>query len=281
MIIDASLNIYEYEQILLGKETRFKLSFGTTKVKKSLSPDVIGPEDPDEYKDDAVTHTVMTEAAKDRTLGIIWRYALTKMLGWDANTARTQLTDSVAQLLRLDMTLEKNNITNSSAYQTSFAKILAAAYPNELKQSEQSYALDVYKHKARLEKYKNEKSDYNYPKKYFTGAIGQKRAGWMLMYAIGLYCEAEMTDEELYKFFGNKSRASRWLRRRCLDKVQMTVYPTPLDYFHYSLPPARRNEVLYQALRISEYVKKTIKSENKAKKTDAKSDVTDHDLVTA
>lgn len=254
MLADESLNIYEYEQILLGKETRFKVSFGAkekTRKKKSGEPEPEA-EDAAEYKDSPTVRAVMTQQARNQTIGNLWKYAVLKLLKWTPEQAAKYMTDDIAKMLCLDSTLESNNIKNSALYQTDFRHVLSLAFPDDVHMNDRETAIDVYKHKARLDQYANEISPFNYPKKFFIGTIGRQRTAWILQYVVSRYIGGESIADQ-YRMFAEPS-VSKWLRRHCIDRAMEMQYDCPLDYFHYSLPEYKQDNLLYYALKVKKIV---------------------------
>ena len=82
-----------------------------------------------------------------------------------------------------------------------------------------------------------------YPKEYFVGSEGQRRAHICLQYLINNYLDIK-TINELYHFFATRE-SFQMLRKYRLNSVCRDIFDTPVDYFHYTLPYEKRNEFLY------------------------------------
>lgn len=218
-MLSENLNIFEYEEVLMGKKKDFLCSF-----KGNLSENQI-------------------------EIGNIWRYAITHILKWNARQAEKYLTDEIVERLMLHKTFSGINFDKAHSYIQDYRFVLQFAFPGEVIFDKRKQAIAEYEHVAKLGKYKSDKGIYKYPKKFFLNTDGIERAQFLLMYVINLYL-SDMTVPELYAFFNDKSAALRWLRKRKLDVPVRLIFVTPLEYLHYSLPSNKRNEVLYYNYRI-------------------------------
>ncbi len=220
-MLSENVNIYEYEEILLGQRSIFESSLKGNSAEKSVEA------------------------------GNIWRYAVDKLLGWSAQDAVVCMTDEIATMLCLDRTFEKMDIRPSNAYATDYKPILACAYPDQVFPSEKEQIVEEYQHVARIGRYSHEISPYKYPKKFFIGENGIKRASILLDYAIKRYLKDSMDTEALYDFFSSGQDVRKWLSDVKLAVPLKITYQTPLDYFHYSIPNDEKDEFLYNAQNLA------------------------------
>ncbi len=240
-------NIYEYEQILIGNSMRFKSSFRGTKEEN------------------------LKEA------GAIWRYAITELLGWTPKQAEKYLDESVVKMLCLDKTYNGIDIDPKKMYLGGYEFILKYAFPDEIKFNFEAQTIDEYEKVNCIGKYKaysKEDKDLRYPKKFFTDDNGTRRAAILLNNAINKYLR-HMTKEELYDFFGNKSKANKWLREINLAIPVTIMYGTPFEYFHNSLDSGfgkgrhnnlQQDDFLYYAKAIENTCNQMIKAAKKEQK---------------
>ena len=234
-MVTESENIYEYEELLLGKRDRFEIS-------------------------------LQAPLLRDRRIeaGNIWRYAVTHLLKWTPEQAAVYMTESLARMLYLDKTYEKTGFKKTIDGTPDFRVLLSYAFPKRIRIDEKAEAIEEYKHKAKLEKWGNECVPYEYPKGFFIGKEGIQRATWLLEYVINLYLRDNMTNKDLYAFFAPKKKAKKWLASKDLDYPLKIIYKNALDYYHYSLAFEYRDDFLYNFHRINEVYKEKVREIKKA-----------------
>ncbi len=222
-MISERLNIYEYEEILLGQKLNFNCSFkGTSNENKE-------------------------------ELGRIWRYAICELFNWDAQDAVKNMTTSLVTQFCLDKSLAAIGYDVKKNFIDSYKFVLQYAFPDEVKYNKYDETIEIYQKVAKLDGYKNDTDKLRIPKKFFTDDNGGERAEILLNYVVNTYM-GDKTTKELYDFFSEKRVAAKWLRDKKLDLPLKFIYSDPLDYFHYSINMDRRDNFLYYNKRlISEY----------------------------
>lgn len=236
-----NVNVYEYEQILLGKEKKYIFSFKGT------------------YEENLI------EA------GNIWRYAITHLLKWTPAQAETHLTGEIVHKLKLDSVYKKIPIDPTKAFWSDYRFILQYAFPGEVVYSLRGETLTEYFKVCKMGRFVNDKSVENtrLPKMFFMDENGEKRARILLGYCINTYL-SDMTCEELYSFFADKKEISKWLKQKNLFVPMQLIYGNPLDYLHETLPYIKKDDFLYYSNKLyAQYIeyKKKLRKE-KAEDTD-------------
>lgn len=214
-MISENLNIFEYEEVLMGKRQKFECSF------------------------------VGTEREKYIEIGNIWRYAITHLLKWTPEEALVYLTDDIVKELHLDKTLKAIGYEkNGRKCIVDYSFILQHAFPDKIKFDIRKEAIAEYEKIAKIGKWANDNEPFKYPKKFFLDCDGIIRANCLLLYVTSLYL-SDMTISEQYEFFSDTSKAKRWLKKKCLDSPIKLIYKNPLEYFHDSLPYNQKDEYIY------------------------------------
>ena len=212
--------LYEYENILIGKASAFRVAFRDTDIEK-----------------------------RRKTAGEIWRYAISDVLGWTPDMALLYLNQDLIKQIKLDLTYPKIDYSYSKKKFFDLRFILQYAYPGIIKYNLEEDAKAEFERVNRLGAFENYEKGQKFQKHFFSGLDGVKRAAVILNYAISLYLD-DLTTQELYKFFQNTPKATSWLRKHKIDLVVKKLYPTPLDYLHNSLPSCEENNIYY----INEYL---------------------------
>ncbi len=221
--VSDNLYIYEYEEILLGNKKDFDVTF-------------LG------------VGQVVTE--RDfKIAGVIWRYAITHLLKWDAKTAEKYMTTEIVEKLKLNKVLTKIGYKKKKMYAGNYQFILQYAFPDEIKFDKRARAIAAYQRKVHLGKWVGDKTEYRYPKKFFTGEDGIENSNIVLRYVINQYM-GDMSTQELYDFFADERAAKEWLINKELGEPITIVYESPLEYLHYALPLSRQNKIEYFNHRI-------------------------------
>lgn len=236
-MVEERLNIYEYEEVLLGQKESFTLSISGS------------------------------ESVTDRfiEIGNIWRYAITHLLKWTPKQAEVYMNADIVQFLKLDKTLIKVDIDLTKVYYPDYKFILCYAFPKQIRYDEKVDAIEEYKRAARLGKYAGDEVPYRYPNKFFIDSLGIRRAGYILNYVIDLYMKGAYSPYERYKFFADTTKARRWLHQKKLKQPIEIIYETPLDFYHFSLPFVERDDFLYYAYTLNALYKKGLRDSKKRK----------------
>ena len=209
-----SMILFEYEDVLMGKRKNFEVAF-TNSVEENR-----------------------------KTAGIIWRYAIEKLLHWTPEQALIYLDQKIVNALKLNLTYCRIKYEYSTKKFFDFRFILQYAFPEVIKYDLEENARSEYERVAKLGKWENDTEQYKFHKNYFSGPEGLKRASVVLNYAISIDL-ADLNTYELYKFFANKRKATLWLSKREIEVNVKSLYKTPLEYLHYSLPPGEADNIYF------------------------------------
>lgn len=224
MIDNTRTVLFEYEQILLGKRTTLKVGLN---------------------KD-------MTLKKREDAAGIIWRYAITQLLGWSAEDALFYLTPTIVKQLKMDCVYNALELSQSFDYRY----LLSKAFPGKIKYDFTMDTISEYEKVLYigLPKPKENEKKNAFRKKFFSNADGSKRAAICLKYAIQRFIGVK-DIAELYEFFADTPNARKWLNEVKLGQNARILYSSPLDYFHYSLSLEQQNFFLYYFYKFSEEFK--------------------------
>ena len=227
-------NIYEYNNILLGKDSQFKSSFKSANLKDRCA-----------------------EA------GNIWRYAIEYLLGWTAADAAKYLNEEIVQSLKLDKTYKFMDIHPKNSYLGDYRSILQYAFPECVHYSFTEQTLKEYRRAAHIGEYINEPEDNNYriPKKFFSDESGIDRAAILMNYVIDQYL-SDMSLEELYDFFADEKQASKWLKKKKLDLPLKIMYDSAFEYFFNSLKANKQDYFLYFVYTLNKKCANTMAYDN-------------------
>lgn len=220
---DDSAVIFEYENILMGKQKNFNCSFSGSVEKKRMA------------------------------VGEIWRYAVLHILHWTPEMALKNMSVSLMNELLLDRTLSQIDSPFVRKKPIDFRYIFNIAFPKNIHFDVFNETLDSYTHVLHIEKYSHVKDDlpYHFPRNFFTDEQGAQRASICLNYAVNRFI-GDLTYIERYELFADKSKAGKFLSRAMLSSVSRIMYDCPLDYYHYSLPEDERDYLLYYNLKLKD-----------------------------
>ncbi len=221
-MLTERLNIFEYEEVLMGVRKNFICSFKGT------------------FKENC------------EEVGNIWRYAVTHLLKWSPKEAEKYMTDKIVDMLCLDKTLAGIGFNRTGSYISDYRFVLQYAFPKEIQFDERKQAIAEYDRVAKIGKWEYDDVPYKFPKKFFVDNSGIDRARYLLEYVVGLYLAGRMSQEDLYEFFSKKQKASRWLASKKLEVPIKIIYESPLDFFHYSLPIAEKDDFLYYFYKLTD-----------------------------
>ncbi len=224
-MLTERLNIYEYEEVLTGKKQNFICSFKGSR------------------KDNEIE------------VGNIWRYAITQLLKWTPVEADKYLTMDIVNMLCLDKTFCGIDFDPSYEFMGDFKFVLKYAFPDDIKYSLKEQAISEYEHVMKMGKWANSEENYRFPKKFFLNNDGIERALYLLNYVISLFL-SDMSIEELYDFFADQRKATRWLNMKKLGVPLKYAFQDPLEYFHESLSWDNKEPFYYYNKKIErEYAK--------------------------
>lgn len=221
-MLSEKLNIYEYEEILLGQKLNFTCSFKGDRRGNEIE------------------------------VGNIWRYAITKLLKWTPQEALQYLTRDLVKKLLLDKTYVGIDFDETKMYLNDYRFILQYAFPNEVQYDFYQETITEYEKVAKIGKWANDKRNFKYQKKFFIDANGFSRAKIILNHVIRLYL-SEKSDYELYEFF-SKTDVSLWFKEHSLSLPLKLLYKNDgFDFFHESFE--RSNNIYYYNKLIEKRVK--------------------------
>lgn len=202
--------IYEYEQILLGKKKKYISSF------------------------------IGTAPQKEAAAGVILHYAISNILHWDPETAKANITYDLLKSLCLDTVLKTIGIQPGKLDIFAVQKILQSAFPKEEKYSFTRQTIDIY---SQVLNFDGQSVMTELPKNFFNEEDGIRRASICLIYAVSATLH-EFNLRQLYDFFISPD-CVKWLKDMKLYNNIKRMYDTPIEYFHYSLPPKQRNYIYF------------------------------------
>ena len=223
-MLTERLNIYEYEEILLGQKLNFTCSFKGDKHGNEVE------------------------------VGNIWRYAITKLLKWTPQEAVKYLTKDIIKELYLDKTYVGINFDETKSFINDYRFILQYAFPDEIKYDFYQETITEYEKVAKIGIFANEKKNHKYQKKFFIDNNGFRRARIILNHVVNLYL-SDMSTEELYVFF-NSFKAKKWCKDHSLElPIKLLYQNNILDFFHESYE--NNNDFYYYNIKIMNHISNT------------------------
>ena len=225
---EPCVNIYEYERILLGQQEKFWATF---------------------------QHEVGSVANK-REFGVIWRYAITELLGWDEKQAVEYLNTDIVKKLKLNSTYYAIDFNTKHRFIGNFKMPIQLAFPEKKVYDFKDETLAEYKKVAKKDEWINDKSPNRYNKKFFLDLEGFERARIILNWLIKKYC-SEMSPLDLYEMFSDKEKADAFCKAHNLGTPVELLYTNDMfDYFHDAYD--YRNDYLYNQMIINKTVMKKV-----------------------
>ena len=169
-------------------------------------------------------------------LGLL-KYAIETRLDWSPKDARDKMSMEVLELLRLESVLQYIQFPDELFPDKDLFFIAWSIWPD---------IKDIPEYELELKPYKDfiKGKIYKMPKEYFTGADGLRRAANCLEYAI----EQGKTFSSLfdrYRFFATP-QARTYLSKYRLSRICNSIFESPLDFMHSSLPDRQKNEMYFQ-----------------------------------
>jgi len=165
------------------------------------------------------------------------KYAIESRLGWDPRDVRDKLSMELLKILKLDHLLQYIDFPDELIPENDLFYIAWKIWPD---------VKDIPDHELELKPYKEFLNNklYKMPKEYFTGSDGLRRAANCLEYAL----EQEKSFPSLfdrYSFFASP-QARTYLSRYRLSRICNSIFESPLDFMHSSLPDSQKNEFYFQ-----------------------------------
>ncbi len=201
---------------------------------------------------------------------VVVRYAIENILHYTPQEAAKFLTFDILDKLKLKDAIEhflvdecnyipSRKIADES---TQIKALLALCYPKVIKFDRKKFILDVYEKSLGVQ-------GSSLPKNFFQNKMfGEMAAYTCMLYVISRFLIRKYkTIEGCYEAFACPAKANRILKDYKLTKAADVYFSkSGLDYFHYSLTEAQRDEFLYRMHKfnnIYNYQYKTIKGKNK------------------
>ena len=164
------------------------------------------------------------------------RYAVLNIMKWDPQEAYRAITPEYAKRLRFNEIAKYISFPNG-VRKTDYPFMIQFAFPAEIKIDAIDQIIKTYKEILAGREIK-------FPRYAFEQDDGEDKAAALLFYYINNNIAMENIPH-LYEIFADEKKASAHLRTAKLVRVFSLFYDTPLDYFHFSLPPAERDEFEY------------------------------------
>ncbi len=199
--------IYEYEEVLLGKKAIICLDFFQKNAKELNEKQALA----------------------------VFRYAFEVYLRWSPIQIRENITKELLEKMKLTQLIRYLQFPAEINPEKDCYYIANIMYP---------YLLDIDFKKNVLHVFKESlKNKEKLPKEFLSEAIGEIRANICMQYILSekMYFE---TTEELYYYFYSK-KGIQELKKYKLYGAIGNFYNSPLEFMHFSLPQAQKNEFLY------------------------------------
>ena len=126
------INIYEYEEILMGHKLNFKVSFRSSPKNNRIE------------------------------LANVWRYAITVLLGWTPKDAEKYLTADIVHKYCLDKTFVAVDKNYEKKFHADYKSILQYVFPDEITYNQDEETINEYSRSAKINQYANEKKNYRF-----------------------------------------------------------------------------------------------------------------------
>lgn len=167
----------------------------------------------------------------------VMKYAFETYLHWPPAVLRDYITHEILDRLKLKFLMRYIVFPPELDPQTDLFFLVWKIYPQTIHYSDKDLALRVYRNllDGKIQKY---------PKEFFTGNDGVRRAQICLRYMIEQHLQFNSV-KELYEFFSSTD-CERVLRKNKLLVVSRDLYDSPLEYLHCSLPAEQQEDFWYR-----------------------------------
>lgn len=208
----------------------------------------------------------VTPLERKKIIGVVWKYAITKILKWTPQEAVKNMEPVIVNDLKLDATFSGMD-KNYNPQRDGYIEILQYAFSDTINYTFQQQTINEYNRVAKLCEYKNDPSPVRGMKDFFKGSVGKKRAEIILRYLVRQYM-GDTTIREKYRFFSDERVAHRWMVKKHLQPVlEIKMFETTLDYFYFSVPEDR-DDTLYDVGRVYMAYNKKVKEIKKQKQAE-------------
>lgn len=171
---------------------------------------------------------------------IICRLAFEIFLRWTPEDVAGRLTKTILDELKLTDVLPYLELPADYFTSGDYTLLAAAIYPGKLSVSENTLVINTYK---MVLLGKDDGGLYRFPKKYFDGNIGMKRAAICFRYMMSTNTFFHST-KEMYEFFASPA-GSHLINSQGLKLVLRDIYHSPVRFLHESLPEEERDNYWY------------------------------------
>lgn len=172
---------------------------------------------------------------------IICRLAFEIFLRWTPDDVANRLTLDILKAMKLDTVVPYLDLPDDYFNSGDYTLLAAEIYPGKLSVSERTLVINTYK---MVLKGSENGGMYRFPKKYFDGNIGLKRAHICFQYLLDNYVFFHNT-KEMYEFFSTPT-GFKFINEHGLKLVLRDVFISPVRFLHESLPEEDRDEFLYR-----------------------------------
>lgn len=224
--------LYEYEEILLGNKKQFSNAF---------------------FDSDMVTN-------KKNAVDVL-RFAFEIFLKWRPEEAFRYVTKDIVDKMRLDLLYPYLDIPCEINMNRDFFYLGHLAYPNRNKLDKNALTLKVYRDLL-------DGVAKKFPKGYLDGADGVERACMCFQYMVKQYLYFKSIDE-MYAFFASP-KAIPTLRNYKLYVIENTLFDSPIDFLHESLPESQKDPFLFHYHKFQYLNRKLRKQVKELEKKNAK-----------
>lgn len=187
----------------------------------------------------------------------IFKYAFETIMGWSPEQIRDHITMELIEWLDLGRAYRKIKFPPELDKEKDLFYIAAVMYPDIVHYSRKERVLSVYQKVL-------DRSLIKFPKMFFDGEDGRTALKYCFIYYVqqNLYT---LTNEQLYEYFSDKSRADRFITKGKLKNHICKQYTHVIDLLHETLPADDQSELYYMFYRFRYEVnitRKKIKKEN-------------------
>ncbi len=176
------------------------------------------------------------EQKKEDALAVI-RYVIEEVLHWSPSDAMNHLTDEIAKDTGIDSCLRYLPFPKDIDEEDYLRYAVWMCYPRRTQYNHNVQILRLYR------KIQNGELS-RFPKRVFDGENGPEKAAILLNDYIA-HKISYNSIPELYEKFSDTSKMNLLFKEDQIYYAYKTMYATPLDYLHHSLPIEDRDDFLY------------------------------------
>ena len=209
-----------------------------------------------------------TDEEKDESAKMIVRYAVTELLEWTPKEAQEHMTRDLMKRLKLDIVASYILCPEDLNKDQDLDYLIAICFhlPYDFRRQLMRQYTRILNGDAT-----------KFTKECFRGIQGREKIAYLLQHFIAHNVVAR-NREELYALFADSASMNTRLRNAGIYTAYHNIYPTPLEFLHYSLPRSEQDEFLFGYYRFTtaygactrdvHHVKKKVKTEPEPKKAE-------------